>query len=118
MFGIIGIVAVIVFTIQVYKSANGTKRNGALWAMLTAAIGVGFQFVIPFIAGIVIAIAYMVGGSTPESLQSDITLPATLIGLAGIFISIAGMFLISRHVATVPDDPPMSVAVPPPPPQF
>ena len=118
MFGIIALVAVIVFTIQVYKTANGTGRNGALWAMLTAAVGLGFQFVLPFVFGIVLAIVYMVQGSTVESLESDITLPATLIGLAGIVISIGGMFLISKHVAKVPDDPPMSAVAPPPPPQF
>ncbi|MBL8123674.1 MAG: hypothetical protein KIT61_11585 [Pyrinomonadaceae bacterium] len=118
MFGILGIVAIVVFTIQVYKTANGTGRNGALWALLTAAVGFGFQLVIPFVFGLVIAIVYLVSGSSPESLESDINLPASLIGIAGIVISIIGMVLISKHVAKVPDEPPMAASTPPPPPSF
>ena len=117
MIGIVALIAIVVFTIQVYKTANGTGRNGALWALLTAAVGVAFQLVIPFIAGIVLAISYLTMGSTPETIESDITGPATIIGILGIFISVVGMVLISKHVSKVPDDPPMTAA-PPPPPQF
>jgi hypothetical protein len=118
MIGIFALIAIVVFTIQVYKTANGTGRNGALWALLTAGVGLGLQIVIPFIIGIVLAIAYLVMGSSPETLESEITGPATIIGIIGLILSIVGMVLISKHVAKVPDDPPMSAAVPPPPPQF
>ena len=118
MIGIAALIAIVVFTIQVYKTANGTGRNGALWALLTAAVGVAFQLVIPFVAGIVLAIAYLATGSAPETIESDITWPATIIGILGIVVSVAGMVLISKHVSKVPDDPPMATAAPPPPPQF
>ena len=118
MIGILALVAIVVFTIQVYKAANGTGRNGALWALLTAAVGFGFQLVIPFVAGIVIAIVYLATGSTTETIESDINLPASLIGIFGLFISIVGMVLISKHVSKVPDDAPMMAGAPPPPPQF
>ena len=118
MIGIAALIAIVVFTIQVYKTANGNGRNGALWAMLTAAAGVGLQLVIPFILGIVLAIAYLAMGSSPETIESDITWPATLIGIVGMILSIVAMVLISKYVAKVPDDPPMSAAAPPPPPQF
>lgn len=118
MIGIFGLIAIVVFTIQVYKTANGTGRNGALWALLTAAVGFGFQLVIPFVFGMIIAIVYLVGGSSPETLESDINMPATLIGIAGLVISVVGMVLISKHVSKVPDDPPMSASTPPPPPSF
>jgi len=118
MIGIVALVAIVVFTIQVYKTANGTGRNGALWALLTAAVGVVLQLVVPFILGIVLAVAYLAAGSSPETIESDIMWPATLIGIAGMILSIVGMVLISKHVAKVPDDPPMSAAAPPPPPQF
>lgn len=118
MIGIFGLIAIVVFTIQVYKTANGTGRNGALWALLTAAVGFGFQLVIPFVFGMIIAIVYLVGGSSPETLESDINMPATLVGIAGLVISVVGMVLISKHVSKVPDDPPMSASTPPPPPSF
>lgn len=118
MIGIIALVAIVVFTIQVYKTANGTGRNGALWALLTAAVGLGFQLVIPFIVGIVLAIVYLVMGSTPDSIESDLVWPATMIGFVGMFVSVVAMVLIAKHVSKVPDDPPISAAVPPPPPQF
>lgn len=118
MIGIFSLVAIVVFTIQVYKTANGTGRNGALWAVLTAAVGLGLQIVIPFILGIVLAIAYLVMGSSPETLESEITTPATIIGFVGLILSIVAMVLISKHVAKVTDYAPTSVAAPPPPPQF
>ena len=118
MIGIAALIAIVVFTVQVYKTANGTGRNGALWALLTATVGVGLQLVIPFILGIVLAVAYLAMGSSPETIESDITWPATLIGIAGMILSVVGMVLISKHVAKVPDEPPMSSAMPPPPPQF
>jgi hypothetical protein len=118
MIGIFALIAIVVFTIQVYKNANGTGRNGALWALLIAGVGIGFQLVIPFIVGIVFAIVYLPTGSTPETIESDITLPASLIGIFGLIISIVGMVLISKHLSKVPDDMPISASVPPPPPQF
>lgn len=118
MFGIFALVAIVVFTIQVYKTANGTGRNGALWAVLTAAVGLGLQIIIPIIAAIVLAVAYLLMGSSPETLESDITAPTTIISIVGLILSIVGMVLISKHVAKVPDDAPMSAAAPPPPPQF
>ena len=118
MLGIIALIAVVIFTIQVYKTANGTGRNGALWALLTAAVGIALQLVIPFIIGIVLAVVYLGMGSSPEALQSDMMGLATLIGIVCMVLSIVGMVLISKHVSKVPDDPPMSAAVPPPPPQF
>jgi hypothetical protein len=118
MIGLLALVAIVVFTIQVYKSANGTGRNGALWALLTAAVGIGFQLVIPFTVGIVLAIVYLAMGSTAETIESDINLPASLIGIFGLIVSVVGMVLISKHVSKVPDDPPMAAVTPPPPPTF
>ena len=116
MIGIIALVAVVIFTIQVYKTASGTGRNAPLWALLTARVGFGFQLVLPFILGLILAIVYLAMGSSPESLQSEIQTPASLIGIVGLIVSIVGMVLISKHVAKVPDDPPMAANIPPPPP--
>lgn len=118
MLFIAGIIAIVVFTIQVYKTAQGTERNAPLWAVLTAVIGVAFQFVIPIVLGIVIAVYYMLTGSTVESIEGDIQLPATMIGVVCLILSIVGMVLVSKHVSKVIDVPVGSVNAPPPPPTF
>ena len=113
-----GIIAIVVFTIQVFKTAKGTGRNAGLWAALTAAIGIGFQFFVPLILGIIIAVYYLATGSSPETLERDVQMPATVIGVISIIVSIIGMVLVSKHVSKVVDVPVGSREVPPPPPSF
>lgn len=118
MLSIAGIVAIVVFTIQAYKTANGTGRNGALWAFLTAAIGVIFQFVLPVIMGIVIGVYYMMTSGSVDDIESALNGYALILGIVFFIISIVGMWLVMKHVSKVPDDPPMSASAPPPPPTF
>lgn len=113
-----GIIAIVVFTIQVFKTAQGTERNAPLWAALTAGIGITFQFIIPIILGIVLAVYYLATGSSPETLQSDIQGWSIVIGVACIILSIVGMVLVSKHVSKVIDVPVGAVNAPPPPPTF
>lgn len=113
-----GIIAIVVFTIQVFKTAQGTGRNAPLWAALTAAIGIAFQFVIPIFLGIVLAVYYLATGSPAESLERDMQGPATVIGVISIILSIVGMVLVSKHVSKVIDVPVGSSEGPPPPPRF
>lgn len=114
MLGILGIVALIVFPIQVYRTAKGTGRNAALWTILTIVVGVGFQFVIPFFIGLIIAVVMIAGGTPPEEVTGGSEGFYLLLGLVTLALSLGGMYLIARHVGTVPDDPP-SVAGPQPP---
>ena len=116
MLSIVGIVAIVVFTIQVYKTASGTERNGPAWAAVNLVIGIGIQFVLPMIIGIVIGIYYIASGTPVEQLESEITTLATFIGIFGIVLSIVGMWLIMKHVSKVKDDDPKGA--PPPPPTF
>ncbi len=118
MLFIAGIIAIVVFTIQVFKTAQGTERNAPLWAGITAAIGIAFQFVIPIFLGIVVAVVYMATGSTAASLEGDIQLPATIIGAVCLILSVVGMVLVSKHVSKIIDVPVGSVDAPPPPPTF
>jgi hypothetical protein len=119
MLTILGLVAVVVFPIQVYKSARNTGRNAAFWTVLTAVIGIGFQFVLPFFIGLVIAVVMIAGGTPPENVAVDSYGLFLVIGIVSLILSLGGMYLVSRHVSIVPDDPP-SVAgpKPPPPPAF
>lgn len=117
MLAIFGIVAVVVLTYQNYKSAVNTERNGMLWALLTAGIGVGFQFVVPFIFGVVLAIYYIAAGAPPDEIGIVITGPAAVIGIVCLILSVAGMVLVSKHVSKVKDTP-LTLEAPPPPPIF
>lgn len=113
-----GIIAIVVFTIQVFKTAKGTERNAPLWALLTAGIGIAFQFVIPLFLGMVLAVYYLATGSPAETLQSDLQWPSVIIGLVCIILSIVGMVLVSKHVSKIIDVPVGAVNAPPPPPTF
>jgi hypothetical protein len=118
MLGIIGIVAIVVLTIQIYKTARNTERNAGLWALLAAIIGVSFQFVIPFLVGMVLAIIYVAGGTrNPAELQSQIYGPAMVIGIICLILSIVGMIVIFKIVSRVPDRP-FASGPPPPPSDF
>ncbi len=115
---ILGLVAIVVFTIQVYKTAAGTERNAPFWAGMTAVIGIGLQFVVPILFSIVVAVYYIATGTPAENLESDMFGAALLISIAGIVLSIVGMVLVMKHVSRVKDDEPAAKAPPPPPPTF
>jgi putative Mn2+ efflux pump MntP len=117
MLGIAGLVAIVVFTYQAYKTAAGTDRNPILWSVATAAIGIGFQFFIPLLIGIVLAIYYMATGTPAERLEDEISGIAGVFGLVCLVLSIVGMVLVMKHVSKVRDDGSDAMA-PPPPPNF
>jgi hypothetical protein len=118
MLGIIALIAVVVFTIQVYRTASGIGRNAFLWAGLTAAVGFGFQIVIPVIVSVVLAVVYVASGTPPEELEGALLGPASIIGIVCLILSFVGMVLIAKHVGTVPSDPVGREKPPPPPPSF
>ena len=117
MLTIVGFVAIVVFTYQVYKTAASTARNPVIWSVVTAMIGIGFQFILPLLIGIVLAIYYVATGTPTERLQDEISGIALIIGLISLVISIVGMAQIMKHVSKVKDDDPVLMA-PPPPPNF
>ena len=118
MLTILGFVAIIVFTIQVYKAAKSTERNAALWALACAVVGLGFQFGVPIAIGLVIGIYYVVTGMPMDSIEAEISGLALIIGILGLILSVVGMVLIAKHVSRVKLDRPGTNAPPPPPPTF
>ena len=118
MLGLFGLIAIVVVTYQVYKTAKGTERNPVLWAMLAALTGIGFQVVLPFLFAVVLSIYYLMTGTPPENIESEITGLTVVFSLASLVLSIVGMVLIMKHVSKIPDEPVASVAPPPPPPTF
>lgn len=116
MLSLFGIIAIVIFTIQTYKSARDTERNAPIWALMTALTGIAFQFIIPFFIGLVIVVFYIATGATVENLESDLMGPGLLIGIVFLALSFVAMFLILKQSAKIKDDPPASAAAPPPPP--
>ena len=118
MLGIAGFVIMIAMTYQTYKTARDTGRNAGLWALATFGVGFTFQFIIPFVIGMILGILLVMQGTTdPVELQSKILGPATILGIVCLVISIAGMWLVFKHVSKVPDVP-LTPGPPPPPSTF
>ena len=114
MLSILGIVVIIVATYQVYKAARDTGRNAVVWALITFAVGFGFQIVIPIIAGIILAVALIASGTPESGLQEAISTPGILIGLVCLFLSFLAVWLILRQVSKIPEE--KSFVAPPTPP--
>jgi hypothetical protein len=116
MLSILGIVIIIVATFQVYKTAKGTERNAAVWALVTFVVGFGIQIVVPFFIGLILAVVWIASGSTEQEVQATLQTPAIIIGLAGLLLSIVAIALIMRQVAKIPEE--KSSSSPPSPPKF
>jgi hypothetical protein len=117
MLSILGIVAIIVIAIQVYKSAAGTERNAAGWTFVSVAVGVGIQFVFPVLIGVLLAVYLLMTGTPQNQLQSGLFGVMAIIEIVGIVLSIAAMFLVAKHVSKIKDEE-TNVEAPPPPPRF
>ncbi len=113
MLSILGIVAVIIATYQVYKTARDTERNAVGWALLTFAVGFGIQIILPMMIGFAIALVMTASGNSVMEIQESIQGIAIIIGIAGLLLSFLGIWLIMRHVSKIPES---SFAAPPPPP--
>jgi len=117
MIGIAAFVIMIVMIYQTYKTARDNGRNAGLWALASFGVGFGFQIIIPLAIGVVLGIVLVTQGMhDPNELQSRIAGTANIIGVVCIILSIAGMWIIFKHVSKVPDLPPANT--PPPPPDF
>ena len=119
VFGIIGIAAIVVFAIQVYKTALSTERNAASWTLLTIFVGLAFQYLVPFAVGMAIGIYAILSGTPLERLQHLIGL-LTVVDVVALVVSVPAMAMISKTVAKVKDEPTggNTSPAPPPPPSF
>lgn len=114
MLSILGFIAVFIAAYYIYKTAKDTNRNAVGWALLTLAVGFGFQIVFPFFIYMFIAIAMTVSGkrlNNVDELPFATNLIITIIGLAA---SLIGIWLIMRRVSTIPDEEVFDAPPPPP----
>ena len=112
MLDIIGLVFIIVFTIFAYKTAKDYERNAVGWALITFAVGIVVQIVLPAFILVIIAIAATVGGSSTQQIQDDI--PIFTISIIFKILSLVAGFLILRHLAKIPEEKPFDMPPAPP----
>jgi uncharacterized membrane protein len=121
---ILGLVAVIVATYLVYKTARDNERNGVGWAFLTVGVGLGAQWVLPIIATMILAVYYAMSPPTSQNpygarqQMEELESFAFIFSILGLVISFIGLWLIMRFVSRIPEERPGSSAPPPPPPNF
>jgi hypothetical protein len=116
VFTIIGIAAIIVFAIQVYKTAVSTEHNAPLWTGATVLIGLAVQYVLPFFSGLAIGIFYVLSHRPLENLGADMFGVFTIIDIAALVLSLIAMGRVMKHVGKIKDDDHSSPYQPPPPP--
>ena len=116
MLSILGLVAVIVATYHVYKTARDTGRNAVGWAVATFAVGFGIQIILPIFIGFAIGVVMAVSGSSEMEIQEFAQGIVIIISIAGLLLSFLGIWLIMRRVSKIPDE--ETFQAPPSPPTF
>jgi len=114
---LLGIVAIVVFTTQVYKTAIDTERNASGWAVVTAAVRITIQFVLPLLVGILVGIYLVVTGNGLEHLETSLFGLLTIIDVLGVILSVVGMWFVMKHVSKIKEAD-AAGPTPPPPPTF
>ena len=112
---LLGLIAIVIFTIFVAKTAKENGRNALAWSVACIATGLGFQWVIPIIVGIVVSIILIATGTRPERVQEAFGNWAILLTIGSFVLSLLGMFLILRNVAQLQEEVTANIEVPPPP---
>jgi len=112
MINIAGLALLIVVTVFAYKTAKDYGRNAVGWALITLAVGFCLQIILPIILVIVIGVAMLWSGSSPEQMQQEV--PAFTVTVLGIILSIAAGMLILRYLSKIPDEQPFDAPPAPP----
>lgn len=116
VFALLGIVAIVIFAVQVYKAAAEYGRNAPLWTILTVIIGFVFQYILPLVVGIGWGIYLLISGGSIENIETSAFGLIFVVEVLCWALSFVGMFLVMKHVSQIPDDPLVSILAPPPPP--
>lgn len=118
MIAILAFITIFIATYFAYKTAKDYGRNPIVWAFIVFATGFGIQIVIPSLIAIIIGVVMAINGSSVVEIESALNLPATILGIASIVLSIGAMLFIIRFLGTVRDDDNKQVDAPPPPSHF
>jgi hypothetical protein len=117
IFQLLGLIAIVILTIFVYRTAKDTGRNAVGWAMLVVVVGFGLQIVAPIVIATILVI-YL--AATTAAYETEIQNWNGVLSVVGIFclvLSFVGMWLVLKTVSKIPDEA-SDRAAPPPPPMF
>ena len=102
MIGFLDIILLVLFVIVaplfVYLRAKKNGHKPVYWALITLTIGVAFQFILPVIIGIILAVALVKMGNSPNSVQPTIQSYSLIIGISGSILNAIGVLLVLRRV--------------------
>lgn len=115
MLSILGFIIIIVAAIHIYRTAKQYERNAIGWTLITLGVGFGIQLILPLFIGIIIGIILIVNGSSIKEMQGALNVPAFIIGIVCLVLSIAAVLLILRYVSKIPHEP--HFTLPPSPPE-
>lgn len=94
-----------------YKKAASTGRNGFLWALITAGIFIGTQFLVALGIGLLMAIGVEIFGWS-EAVYDDFNFLITAVAIVASFGSV---WLLFRYLDKIPGE---ETFTSPPPPTF
>lgn len=116
MLSILGLIAVFIAAYFVYTSARDTGRNAVGWSLLTVAVGIGVQIILPMVIVFIIAAIMMISGKPLRDVDELPFGTTIIVSIFGWAASIFGIWLILRRVSLIPDE--ETFAAPPAPPTF
>ena len=103
MIGVLDIILIILFAVVapvfVYLTAKKNNHQPAKCALIMLAIGIGLQFILPVIVGIILAVALVGMGNSPNSVQPTIQSYSLIIGISCSILNAIGVFLVLRRVS-------------------
>jgi MFS family permease len=116
MLSLLGFIAIIIATIYAYRTAKDYNRNAVGWAAIVFGVGFAIQIIIPLLFGIIYAVILLSGGSDQFQIQESINVPAIIVGIICLILSIIAMFFILNRIPKVQDE--TAADAPPPPTEF
>lgn len=112
MLSVVGIVLIVVFSVQTYKGARDTGRNAVVWTLAAVFTSIFLMIAVPICVGVAIGIYLLMTGVDPE----NFTMPFGLAAIAeiGLFaVTVIVLYFIQKQASKIRDD--VHVQAPPPP---
>ncbi len=100
----IGLILLILAPIYIYRNAKQNGHNAVLWTVITIAIGIFGQLVLPLMIGITAAIVMSVSGSSETEIEKTVTSYSFIISIASIVVTGFGYYLVANKINKINDD--------------
>ncbi len=101
---LLGIIAIVICAIQVYKTAVDAGRTPALWTLRTIGVGLFFQFILPFVIGLGIGVYLLISGTPLEKSAINAFGLMFIFEIVCLILGVVGMFFVMNRAAIIPDE--------------